>query len=126
MAKRKKSIMEFSDGAILERIDKEYAKVLANIADINTDAIKPRTITVTLRVQADHERKNPTITVVTASKLQPTNPVKVNLFDTKMADEKTGEVVYVQRELSGLADGQLNLDGEIHEPEYYVPQEFKS
>lgn len=42
--KAKSSIMEFNGGAILERIDLELDKVLKNIADLNTDPVKPRKI----------------------------------------------------------------------------------
>ena len=49
MMKNKKntsSILEFNGGAILERIDLELSKVLKNIADLNTDPVKPRKIKV--------------------------------------------------------------------------------
>ena len=51
--KAKSSIMEFNGGAILERIDLELDKVLKNIADLNTDPVKPRKIKIELSVQAD-------------------------------------------------------------------------
>lgn len=44
--KAKSSIMEFNGGAILERIDLELDKVLKNIADLNTDPVKPRKIKI--------------------------------------------------------------------------------
>lgn len=119
--KRKKSIMEFGNGAILEKIDNEYAKVLQNIKDLNTDPTKAREITIKLKITADYERNNPTILASVTSKLMPVNPVKINLFDVKTVDEKTGEQVEAQQEASGIAPGQINLDGQVHIPEIYVP-----
>ena len=102
MMKNKKntsSILEFNGGAILERIDLELDKVLKNIADLNTDPVKPRKIKIELSVQADFERKNPSITVKVSSALQPTNPIKVNLFSVEVVDEKTGELKKLYRKL---------------------------
>lgn len=121
MKKRKKSILEMGNGSIMEKVDREYAKVLKNIQDPNTDAVKVREITIKLKITADHERKNPTILAQVTSKLQPVNPVKVNLFDVEVMDQETGEAVKDQQEASDVASGQINLDGEIHMPEIYIP-----
>ena len=121
--KAKSSIMEFNGGAILERIDLELDKVLKNIADLNTDPVKPRKIKIELSVQADFERKNPSITVKVSSALQPTNPIKVNLFSVEVVDEATGEVKEALQEASGVAPGQINLSGDVVMPEIYIPSE---
>lgn len=44
----KKSILEMSMGAILERVDYEMGKVMENILDPNTKATAKRKISVTL------------------------------------------------------------------------------
>lgn len=44
----KKSILEMSMGAILERVDYEMGKVMDNILDPNTKATAKRKISVTL------------------------------------------------------------------------------
>lgn len=119
--KKKKSILEMGNGSIMEKVDREYAKVLKNIQDPNTDSIKVREITIKLKITADHERKNPTILAQVTSKLQPVNPVKVNLFDVEVLDQETGESVKAQQEASDIASGQINIDGEIHIPEVYIP-----
>ena len=121
--KAKSSIMEFNGGAILERIDLELDKVLKNIADLNTDPVKPRKIKIELSVQADFERKNPSITVKVSRALQPTNPIKVNLFSVEVVDEKTGEVKEALQEACGVAPGQINLSGDVVMPEIYIPSE---
>lgn len=119
--KKRKSILEMASGSILEKVDYEYARVLKNIQDPNTDAVKAREITIKLKIVADHERQNPTILAQVSSKLQPVNPVKINLFDIKTIDQETGEVIEAQQEASNIAAGQINLDGEVHMPEIYIP-----
>lgn len=46
----KKSILEMSMGAILERVDYEMGKVMDNILDPNTKATAKRKISVTLEL----------------------------------------------------------------------------
>lgn len=46
----KKSILEMSMGAILERVDYEMGKVMDNIMDPNTKATAKRKISVTLEL----------------------------------------------------------------------------
>ena len=46
----KKSILEMSMGAILERVDYEMGKVMENILDPNTKATAKRKISVTLEL----------------------------------------------------------------------------
>lgn len=48
----KKSILEMSMGAILERVDYEMGKVMDNILDPNTKATAKRKISVTLESPA--------------------------------------------------------------------------
>ena len=71
----KKSILEMSMGAILERVDYEMGRVLENVLDPNTKATAKRKITVGLELVPSADRK--TITVLTTAKaaLVPTDPV---------------------------------------------------
>ena len=62
----KKSILEMSMGAILERVDYEMGRVLENILDPNTKATAKRKITVGLELVPSADRK--TITVLTTAK----------------------------------------------------------
>lgn len=56
----KKSILEMSMGAILERVDYEMGKVIDNILDLNTKPNAKRKITVTLElIPARTERPSP-------------------------------------------------------------------
>lgn len=54
----KKSILEMSMGAILERVDYEMGRVLDNIIDPNTKATAKRKITVNLELIPSSDRKN--------------------------------------------------------------------
>lgn len=62
----KKSILEMSMGAILERVDYEMGRVLDNIIDPNTKATAKRKITVNLELIPSSDRK--TITVQSTAK----------------------------------------------------------
>lgn len=62
----KKSILEMSMGAILERVDYEMGKVMDNILDPNTKATAKRKISVTLELIPSADRR--TITVQSTAK----------------------------------------------------------
>lgn len=70
-----KSILEMAHGAIMERTDYEMKKVLDNILDPNTKAAKKRTLTVTLELLPDDDRKQIQVKATSKSKLEPTNAV---------------------------------------------------
>lgn len=103
----KKSILEMSAGAILERVDYEMGKVLDNILDPNTKAAAKRKITVSLELSPSADRK--TITVQTTAKcsLVPTEPVTTSLFIT--GKPGTGEMVVA--EMIPQVPGQMAMDG---------------
>lgn len=65
----KKSILEMSMGAILERVDYEMGKVMDNILDPNTKATAKRKISVTLELIPSADRR--TITVQSTAKCSP-------------------------------------------------------
>lgn len=59
----KKSILEMSMGAILERVDYEMGKVVGNILDPNTKATAKRKISVTLELIPSADRRTITVMV---------------------------------------------------------------
>lgn len=59
----KKSILEMSMGAILERVDYEMGKVMGNILDPNTKATAKRKISVTLELIPSADRRTITVMV---------------------------------------------------------------
>ena len=106
----KKSILEMSMGAILERVDYEMGRVLDNILDPNDPNTKPtgkRKITISLELVPSADRR--TITVLTTAKatLVPTDPVTTSLYITNQPS--TGEMVVA--EMVPQVPGQTVLDG---------------
>ena len=106
----KKSILEMSMGAILERVDYEMGKVMDNILDPNTKATAKRKISVTLELIPSADRR--TITVQSTAKCKisvtPTDPVTTSLYITNAPS--TGELMVA--EMVPQVPGQLALDGE--------------
>lgn len=103
----KKSILEMSMGAILERVDYEMGRVLDNILDPNSKPTGKRKITVSLELVPSADRR--TITVLTTAKatLVPTDPVTTSLYITNQPS--TGEMVVA--EMVPQVPGQTALDG---------------
>ena len=60
------------------------------------------------------------MSVQTSTKLVPVNPTETTLFNVTETNKETGEVITVLKEMTGQAPGQINLDGDIIEPEVFV------
>lgn len=103
----KKSLLEMSNGAILERVDYEMGKVIDNILDPNTKATGKRKITVCLELIPGADRKTIIVQTTSKSTLVPTDPVTTSLFIT--SDPGTGEMVVA--EMVQQVPGQLGMDG---------------
>lgn len=107
----KKSILEMSMGAILERVDYEMGKVLDNIMDPNTKATGKRKITVGLELIPAADRKTITVLTTAKSTLVPTEPITTSLFITSAPG--TGEMLVA--EMVPQVPGQMDLGGGIQE-----------
>lgn len=103
----RKSILESSRGAILERVDYEMGKVIDNIMDPNTKATGKRKITVTLELIPGSDRRTITLNTTAKSTLIPTDPVTTSLYITNQPG--TGEMVVA--EMVPQIPGQMNMDG---------------
>ena len=103
----KKSILEMSMGAILERVDYEMGKVMDNILDPNTKATAKRKISVTLELIPSADRRTITVQSTAKCSLTPTDPVTTSLFITTQPG--TGEMVVA--EMVPQVPGQMALDG---------------
>lgn len=108
----KKSILETCNGAIIERVDYEIAKVLPNIMDANTKATAKREIVVKLALRPYEDRNGFDLEAVSTSKLAPTNPVRTSFCI--LSSRETGEVQVVEN--TPQVPGQLQLGGEESEP----------
>ena len=107
----KKSILEMSMGAILERVDYEMGRVLDNIIDPNTKATAKRKITVNLELIPSSDRKTITVQSTAKSALVPTEPITTSLFITSQPG--TGEMVVA--EMTPQVPGQVSMDGNVQE-----------
>lgn len=103
----KKSILEMSMGAILERVDYEIGKVIDNILDPNTKPTGKRKITVSLELIPSADRRTITVQTTAKSALVPTDPVTTSLFITNQPG--SGEMVVA--EMVPQVPGQVAFDG---------------
>lgn len=109
----KKSILEMSRGAILERVDYEMGKVIDNILDPNTKPTGKRKITVSLELVPSSDRNTITVQTTAKSTLVPTDPITTSLFIT--AQPGTGEMVVA--EMVPQVPGQMGIyEGEQDNP----------
>ena len=107
----KKSILEMSMGAIMERVDYEMGRVIANILDPNTKATGKRKITVTLELVPAADRKTITVLSTAKSSLVATDPITTSLFIT--GNPGSGEMMVA--ELTPQIPGQIGIDGGVQE-----------
>lgn len=107
----KKSILEMSSGAILERVDYEMGKVLDNILDSNTKADAKRKITVTVEFVPSADRRTIVVKTTAKSTLCPTDSILTSLYVT--GESGTGEVTVA--ELTPDNPGQVYIDGSVQE-----------
>ena len=103
----KKSILEMSMGAILERVDYEMGRVLDNVLDPNTKPTGKRKITVTLEPIPSADRRTITVQSTAKATLVPTDPVTTSLYITNQPS--TGEMIVA--EMVPQVPGQTALDG---------------
>ena len=103
----KKSILEMSMGAILERVDYEMGRVLDNILDPNTKPTGKRKITISLELVPSADRRTTTVLTTAKATLVPTDPVTTSLYITNQPT--TGEMVVA--EMVPQVPGQTALDG---------------
>lgn len=107
----RKSILESSRGAILERVDYEMGKVIDNIMDPNTKPTGKRRITVTLELIPGSDRRTITLNTTAKSTLIPTDPVTTSLYITNQPG--TGEMVVA--EMVPQIPGQMDMNGSEQE-----------
>lgn len=100
------SILDMAMGAIKERADYEMTKIMENIQDVNVQADKKRTMTITIDFEPDITRRKMAVGATVKSKTVPTAPVSTMLY---AAADKNGELVY--KEMSIQAPGQMDLFG---------------
>ena len=101
----------------MQKLDIELAKVVKNINDINTDPTKPRKINISLTFKPDTERKTISVFATINTSLQPINPTTINLFNMSDVNRETGEVKKTLVEMTAGLPGQMDIFGNVIEPE---------
>lgn len=96
-----------ADGAVAEKVDAEFQRVLKNMADPNTDPTKPRSITLTLTFKGNKKREIWDCTSKVSSKLVPAKEVESTFI---VGRDNGGDVV--GRELYSGVKGQMYIDGD--------------
>lgn len=116
MRKVKKNILEMNNGEIFEKAEYEHNKIMANINDPSTDD-KPRELIVKIKYVPNRAQKKVDIIPQVSSKLGKIVPIGKTMSITQMVLPTTGEKVDILQEVTGEADGQINIMGDIIEPE---------
>lgn len=111
---QKLGILGIQNGQIIKNIDYELEKIIKNINDINTDD-KPRELNIKIKIIPINDKKQLVIECTPTAKLRPLNTVQSTLFNIQQADPQTGVITNKLQEITDVAVGQLNIDGEIQE-----------
>nr|DAR62185.1 MAG TPA: hypothetical protein [Caudoviricetes sp.] len=114
---QKASILEAAHGAIMEQVDIEVGKIIANILDPNTSETKKRQLTLTVDFQPLADRTQVSISATAKCKLLPNAPISTTMFVD--SDQQTGEMCMVEARPN--VPGQMSLSGDVEER----PQIFK-
>jgi hypothetical protein len=101
----KLTISNLAKGALVEQFEGELEKVLGNIVDPNTAAMKVRKITMVLEIKPNEHRTMADIKFHTKSSLIPANAVSTAILINK---DTSGNVAAA--ELGQEVYGQLKID----------------
>ena len=100
------NILQLAQGAVQEKLDREFEKVFENIQDPNVNATTKRTITLKIDLVPDDVRQVVKTNVTATSKLAPTDPVTTTILTGK--DLTTNKIE--ARELQSGVPGQTYID----------------
>ncbi|MER2126319.1 replication terminator protein [Solibacillus sp.] len=95
------NLERFADGALAEKVNIELQKVMENIHDPNTDAVKQRKVVITLTLKPDEKREIIATNVDTKCTLAPAKGVATTML---IGTDVGGKVV--GRELASGSPGQ--------------------
>lgn len=102
-----KSILEMSQGAILERANYEMGRIIDNILDVNTKATAKRKLVIALELIPSADRRLITVHTTAKCTLVPTEPVTTQMAVTSRPG--TGEMLVV--ETTPQIPGQFDVGG---------------
>jgi hypothetical protein len=109
---RQINLSNFAEGALQEKFDAEFQKVLKNIQDPNTPWKTPRKITLELKLTTDEQRELSMVDIVAKSTLAVSKTAKAKILIGM--DGKGG---YLANELRSQVPGQqrIRVDAETGE-----------
>lgn len=98
-------------GGVVEALEYEVARMLDNIADVNTPAKKAREVRLVIKVKPNDQRNMAEVLVQTSSKLVPASPLETSILIDK---DKKGKAVGAEL-WTGETPGQATLpDLDMH------------
>ncbi|KJS85130.1 MAG: hypothetical protein JM58_09125 [Peptococcaceae bacterium BICA1-8] len=104
------NIAEMGNGAFSERFTEELQKALENIADLNTDPTKVRTVTLVARLKSDEHRDMVSVDVSVKSSLVPAKSLTTKLLVDK---DREGNVIGAELKSGKKGQTYLDCDGSI-------------
>lgn len=111
-----RSILDIDGGNLKEKADYKLSEIMANIADVNSNPKTVRELNIKIRFKPVEDGGVITSYTVT-NKLGPMKEREMILNMNSVKDPLSGQMINVLIESNNQAKGQLNLDGEIFEPE---------
>lgn len=93
-------------GGLVERLNEEIQKAVANCLDVNTEAKKTRTVTLKIKIKPDKTRSFADVSVETSSTLCPPEAINTSIYMTQ--NLKTGEIA-----ASEVGTGENPLQGPL-------------
>lgn len=102
----KVNLETFAGGALQEKFDDAFEKVLVNMMDPNTPWKNKRKITVEVTLEQNEDRDDTTVNVSVVPKLAPVKPIGTRMAIGK--NLKTGEVF--AEEYGSQCRGQMSMD----------------
>ena len=109
--KQANSILDFADGALIERVNYEMQKVLENVVNPNTD-MKARKLTIEISISPQNDRRTVAISSIVKKSLRPTSSVQTQMVFQSLDGEMQSY------EVTGIPDGQRDLFGQTHEQKF--------
>ena len=104
------NLSEFADGAVDERFNHELQKVLENLADLNTDPLKARKITLTMTLKGSEQRNISNVSVEAKTTLAPA----IGIESTLLLDyDDKGKPVAAELKSGIPGQSFISTDGEV-------------
>jgi len=104
------SLADLSEGAVEERFNQELSRVLANIADPNTDPKKARKVTLTLTLKGDEKRDVLLASFDAKSTVAPAKAIETKIV---MGQDSKGKVIGQELKSGALGQTYITPEGQV-------------